>query len=73
MALKFVHNNIYDTEGRRYGVYLEKRKNHWFYKINGDFQEIVGSIKLDICCHQKDLIQNRSLNYPFELDGRIAA
>ncbi len=36
-----------DPEGRRYGVYLEKRTTHWFYKIKGNFQEIVGSIKLD--------------------------
>jgi site-specific DNA recombinase len=37
-----------DSEGKRYGVYLEKRKSHWIYKIKGNFQEIVGSFKLDL-------------------------
>ena len=46
-----------DSEGRRYGVYLEKRTNHWFYKIKGNFQEIVGSIKVDLCCQDQEAVK----------------
>jgi len=36
-----------DSEGRRYGVYLEKRKTHWIYKVKGNFQlprQITGAL-----------------------------
>ena len=46
-----------DHENRRYGVYLEKRTSHWFYKIKGSFQEIVGSIKLDIGCQDQEAVK----------------
>ena len=46
-----------DSEGRRYGVYLEKRKSHWIYKIKGNFQEIVGSFKLDICGQDQEAVK----------------
>ena len=46
-----------DAEGRRYGVYLEKRLNHWFYKIKGNFQEIVGSIKLNIGSRDQEAVK----------------
>lgn len=46
-----------DHKNRRYGVYLEKRKSHWFYKIKGNFQEIVGSIKLDIGSQDQEAVK----------------
>jgi hypothetical protein len=33
-----------DREGKKYGVYVEKKNDRWVYTLNGAFSELVGII-----------------------------